>query len=136
MKTLSLDLRQRIVDCYDQGNTTRAQVAQRFCVSLAMVKKLLHQRRSTGDIAPRYNRVGRKRLITLNHQKRITQLLAKHPDSTLKQIRSALGLSCSLTAIHKTLKKMNYSYKKNAARQRTRSPGYKRGSSAMETKPT
>ena len=34
MKEISMDLRQRIVDAYDQGDTTRQKVAERFGVIL------------------------------------------------------------------------------------------------------
>jgi transposase len=37
MKTLSLDLRERIVKAYDSGNDTRDSVAARFGVSVGMV---------------------------------------------------------------------------------------------------
>ena len=39
MKTLSLDLRERILAAYDQEEGTREEVAHRFRVSLGMVKK-------------------------------------------------------------------------------------------------
>jgi len=39
MKTLSLDLRERIVAADDAGNDTRETVASRFRVSVGMVKK-------------------------------------------------------------------------------------------------
>ena len=45
MKTLSLDLRERILISYDGGEGTREEIAERFRVSLGMVKKLLQQRR-------------------------------------------------------------------------------------------
>jgi transposase-like protein len=38
MATLSLDLRERIVRAYDKGDGTRDEIAQRFDVSLGMVK--------------------------------------------------------------------------------------------------
>ena len=56
-KTLSLDIRQRILDCYDEGKWTRADVAERFRVSLGMVKKLIQQRKNTGEIGNLYHRV-------------------------------------------------------------------------------
>jgi transposase len=37
-RTLSLDLRERILACYDEGESTREEVAERFRVSLGMVK--------------------------------------------------------------------------------------------------
>jgi len=41
-RTISLDLRERILEAYGEGETTRNQVAYRFRVFLGMVKKLLH----------------------------------------------------------------------------------------------
>ena len=51
MRTLSLDLRERILASYDQEEGTREEIAERYRVSLGMVKKLLQQRRHTGNIA-------------------------------------------------------------------------------------
>lgn len=60
MKTLSLDIRTRILACYDEHKHTRDAVAKRFCVSLGMVKKLLRQRKATGEIGVLYHRAGQK----------------------------------------------------------------------------
>jgi transposase len=62
MKTLSVDLRERIVASYDAREGTRDEIANRYRVSLGMVKKLLQQRRQTGDIGPRHHYAGRYRL--------------------------------------------------------------------------
>ena len=127
MAALSLDLRQRIVGAYDQGGSTREQVAKRFSVSLGMVKKLLAQRRRTGDIAPGYKRCGRKPKILPTHRKRLCALVRKTPDLTLMQLRAATGLKCSLVAIHLTLVKVGLTYKKRlsvpASRTAPTSPG-------------
>ena len=63
MRTLSLDLRERILASYDNDEGTREEVARGYRVSLGMVKKLLQQRRRTGDLAPRHRFSGRKPLI-------------------------------------------------------------------------
>src|SRR5262245_16457591 len=112
MRTLSLDLRQRILDRYDKAEGTRAEIAQRFRVSLGMVKKLLQQRRRTGDIAPRHHLAGRKPLIVATHRSQIRSLLIKKNDLTLNELRAALGLRCSVQAIHVVLGKMGLTYKK------------------------
>lgn len=111
-KTTSLDLRERILATYDEDKGTRAEVARRFRVSLGMVKKLLQQRRHTGDIAPRHHRAGRKPLILASHQRQMRALLGQKPDLTLQELRTALALECSLQAIHVVLVKMGLSYKK------------------------
>lgn len=112
MRTLSLDLRERILAAYDNKEGTRAEIAHRFRVSLGMVKKLLQQRRRTGDIAPRHRFAGRKPLIVPAHQRQMRALLAKKNDLTLKELRQATGLHCSLQAIHVVLGKMGMTYKK------------------------
>jgi len=112
MRTLSLDLRQRILDSYDNDEGTRAEIAHRFCVSLGMVKKLLQQRRRTGDIAARHHFAGRKPMILAPHRSQMRSLLAKKNDLTLKELRQAMGLQCSLQAIHVVLGKMGLTYKK------------------------
>jgi transposase len=60
VKTISLGLRERILAAYDAGEGTREAVAGPFRVSLGMVKKLLQQRRRTGDMRPQHHRSGRK----------------------------------------------------------------------------
>ena len=59
MKTISLDLRERIVAAYDGEEGTREEVAKRFRVSVGMVKKLLQQRRKTGELGDRHRYSGR-----------------------------------------------------------------------------
>jgi len=112
MRTLSLDLRERILASYDHQEGTRDEVAVRYRVSLGMVKKLLQQRRRTGDIAPRHHYSGRKPTILTSHQRQMRTLLAQKPDLTLKELRAAVALDCTLPAIHYVLKKLGLTYKK------------------------
>jgi transposase len=94
MKTLSVDLRERILAAYDANEGTRDEVAHRFRVSLGMIKKLLQQRRRTGDIAPRHHFSGRKPKILDRHRRRLRRL------------------ACSLPAIHYVLADLGLTYKK------------------------
>ena len=112
MKTLSLYLRERIISSYDAQEGTRQAVADRYRVSLGMVKKLLQQRKRTGDLKPRHQFAGRKPVILDEHRHRLKQLLGKQPDMTLSDMRAALGLNCTLPAIHYALAGMDLTYKK------------------------
>lgn len=114
-----MDLRQRILKAYDRGDVTREQVAHRFEVSLGMVKKLIQQRRQTGDIAPRHHRSGRKRIIIDSHRREIRALLAKQPDLTLEELRVRLELECTIQAIHYVLVDMGLTYKKRLSGRRS-----------------
>ena len=53
MQPYSLDLRQRIVDTYAEGNTSQRQLAKRFRVAPSFVQKILKQYRETGSIEPK-----------------------------------------------------------------------------------
>jgi transposase len=112
MRTISLDLRERILAVYDKGQDTREQVARRFDVSVGLVKKLLQQRRRTGNIAPRHRFSGRKPTILPAHHSQMRQLLGDKPDMTLPELRQATGLRCTLPAIHYALQRMDLTYKK------------------------
>jgi transposase len=112
MRTLSLDLRERILTSYDRKEGTRQDIGARYRVSLGMVKKLLQQRRRTGDIRPRHYRSGRKPTILPGHQHQMRTLLARKPDLTLKELRQAVALNCTLPAIHYALQRMGLTYKK------------------------
>lgn len=112
MKTTSTDLRERIVAAYDRDDGTRQQIAERYDVSLGLVKKLLQQRQRTGDLAPRHRFSGRKPKITRRHERRLRRLVDDHPDMTLQELRDALGVECTPQAIHYVLLRMGLPLKK------------------------
>ena len=113
MKTISLDLRTRIMDAVDKHDATQQQVADRFAVSLGFVKKLVRQRKLVGSIENLHHRAGRKRIVSPEQETRIRDYLKEHPGATLKGIRSAFALPCSLVAVFFTLRRMGFTYKKN-----------------------
>ena len=112
MKTISMDLRQRIVSAYDKGDATREAVAKRFGVSLGFVKKLLSQRKHIGTIESLHHLAGRKARLEPEHGQALKDEVARKPDSTLAELKEALGLECTPQAIHWVLKKMGLAYKK------------------------
>jgi transposase len=112
MRTLSLDLRERILVSYDKEEGSRQEIAHRYRVSLGMVKKLLQQRRRTGDIGPRHRYSGRKPLLVAVHRQQLRELLGRKPDLTLRELRQTMALNCTLPAIHYVLEKMGLTYKK------------------------
>ena len=120
MATLSLDLRQRIVSTYDRGEGTQEQIARRYGVSHGMVKKLLQQRKKTGCIKARHHLAGRKKLIVAEHRIAMRRHLKAKPDMTLAELRTALGLECTLPAIHYVLVDMGLTYKKRLSAQRSK----------------
>lgn len=116
MKTLSIDLRERILASYDANEGTRKSIADRYRVSLGMVKKLLQQRRKTGDIRPRHHYSGRPRKLSNSQIETLRGLLSKGAAAhgwhnelwTIKRvvevIRKNLHIVCSQAHAHKILK--------------------------------
>jgi transposase len=111
-RPISLDLRQRILAAYDQHEGNREEIAQRFRVSLGMVKKLLQQRRRTGDIACQYHRCRGKTKIGPGPRQKLRELLGRKPDLTLAELRRAIQLDCTIQAVHYVLADMGLTYKK------------------------
>ena len=110
--TISLDLRKRILKACDRKQSTRQEVADRFEVSVGVVKKLLAQRKRTGDIRPRHRYSGRKPGVAASHQRQLRALVNEKPDLTLRELREKLALSCTLPAIHFVLARAGLTYKK------------------------
>lgn len=112
MKTTSLDLRRRIVETYDEGKWTQEEVAKRFRVSHGLVKKLLSQRKRTGQIEARHRFSGRKARLLPERGAELKSLVAKEPDLTLAEMKERMKLECSIGAIHWVLGRLGLTYKK------------------------
>ena len=99
---------------YDAGEGTRQQVADRFKVSLGLVKKLLAQRKRLGTIEPQYQNVGRKPAFDSEHLEQLGKFLQKHTDATLREIQEHFSdrICCSIQAIANALKRLDWRYKK------------------------
>lgn len=107
---ISVDLRRRIlVDC-DHGMKHR-DVAEKFSVSLAFLKKLRRQRARTGSIAPRPCRSGRKRVL-LSREAEIRQLVDSGQVRTCDELRERLGATCTTKTVWTELRRLEYRFKK------------------------
>jgi transposase len=103
MKTLSLDLRERIVTGYDARQGTREEVARRFGVSVGMMQKRQQQRRRTNELGHRHRHSGRKTRILPEYRDGLGALVAAQPDLTLVQIKEKLAMPCTVQAAHHAL---------------------------------
>ena len=113
MRALSLDLRQRIVTCYQNEEGSYKILAARFAVSRAVVGKLVRQHREQGTLQPQVHLRGRKPAIRGPLLERLRKHLAEHPDATLEERIEALGLDCSINTMWKTLRRLGWRYKKS-----------------------
>ena len=113
MKPYSMDLRVRVLADADAGLATK-QLAEKYSVSPAWVRRLKQRRRETGQIEPRQGKTGPKPKLA-NHHQRLLQLVQDHPDATLESLRKHLGVSVSLSTIWLALKSAGITLKKSPA---------------------
>jgi hypothetical protein len=88
MSPYSLDLRERVVQAWDESGDT-AEVAATFTVSRAWVHRLVRRRRETGSIAPPQQTKFRSRVLA-GQEQRLAALITARPDATSAELRDAL----------------------------------------------
>lgn len=135
MTPLSIDLRQRIVAAYQNGEGSHATLAKRFSVSRAVVGKLVRQQRELGTLEPQLHRRGRKPAIGGEKKEQLQEHLCEHPDATLRERIEALDLHCSIKTMWQTIQRLGYRFKKNVAGGRTRSQGRRPETGRLATLP-
>ncbi|MGV2829380.1 helix-turn-helix domain-containing protein [Myxosarcina sp. GI1(2024)] len=117
IKPYSLDLRQKIVDSYEQQEGSIRQLAQRFKVSSDCVKRLLKRYYTEGTIKPKPYNGGNKPLLQPQHLEVLTALVEKDNDATLPQLaqrlQSQTELKVSSSTISRSIKKLALTRKKN-----------------------
>ena len=97
MQAYSMDLRERALLDSDAGMKA-ADVAVKYRVSGSWVRLLKQRRRETGEVAPRVQRHGRRRMLE-PHLHTLAALIAEQPDRTLAELKDALGTPASLATI-------------------------------------
>ena len=110
--TLSMDLRERVVSAYLDGEGSYETLAERFEVSPSVVGKLVRQWRSEGSLKPHTDRRGRKRAISGPTEEALREHLRQHPDATLQERREALGLSCTVKTLWMAVRRLQARFKK------------------------
>ncbi|NJL41327.1 MAG: transposase [Leptolyngbyaceae cyanobacterium SM1_4_3] len=118
MRPYSCDLRQKIVELYNNGEGSIRQLADRFVVSPDCVRRLLKQERETHSIAPKAYVGGPKPTLQQQHLQVLEQLLQADNDATLVELASRLQqqtqLQVSPSTISRALKKLGITRKKKS----------------------
>jgi len=115
MRAFSRDLRERVLADCDAGQRNE-DVARKYHVSAAWIRRLKQRRRDTGSIEPRVHRVPPPRLCAYTDQ--IRSLVKQRPDATLRELREALGVPTSLPSLCRALQRLRLTVKKSPPRRR------------------
>ena len=120
-KSYSLDLRRRVARFVEAGHSCHA-TARHFDVSVAFVVRLMAAYRATSSLAPKPE--GGWRYSKLDpHREFLIRRVAEKDDLTMPQLAAellALGTKITPASISRWFIRQGYSFKKNAAGQRTR----------------
>lgn len=115
MKPYSLDMRQKIVNTYEAGNTSVRKVAERFQVSKSTVQELLKRKRETGKLLPRQAKGGKPSQL-FGQEEQIKEMVVEHPDYTLAEYceywQDKTGVRLSESAMCRCLQKQKLTVKK------------------------
>lgn len=118
-KPLSLDLRERVVAAYRRGTETQQEVADRFGVGTATLRRWL-RREEAGNLA--YNPDfphGPKPMIEVANMAVLERLLGSRPDATNAELADMMaretGLSVSASTISRAVGVLGWSRKKSAS---------------------
>jgi transposase len=108
----SMDLRVRVLEDCDLGMRTR-EVAKKYRVSPAWIRRLKQRRRESGEIEPRPP--GHRPSTSAAHAEAIRDLIRSRPDLTLADIKAELNLAQSLTTIWRVIRALGLTLKKKSS---------------------
>ena len=120
MKAYSLDLRQKIVDAYNQREGSQRQLAKRFRVSLTFIENLLKRYRTDGTVEPRAHGGGQVAKVSREQEAVIVTLVEQNNDAILvelcDQLEQRIGVRLSRATMGRYVQKLKLTRKKNSAR--------------------
>jgi transposase len=123
-KPYSEDLRERMVRAVETGRS-RHEVARIFGVSPSCVIKLMQRYRETGAVcAAKFG--GYRKPILAEHEAKVRALVAARPDLTISELATELarlGIKVSRSSVHRFLRRLGLTFKKNSARLRAAAGG-------------
>jgi transposase len=119
MRAIPLPIRQRIIQLYQRGKST-CDIAEFLGFCVAAVRRVRQQFKQRGTLQPQTHLCGRKTLLTDVRKVRLQKLVAAHPDATLAELGARLDRPFRTSTVDLWLRQLGLTYKKNAARRRTK----------------
>jgi transposase len=117
MQAYSLDLRQRVLDACQSGQSER-EVAARFALSLSSVQRYKRAHRATGNLAPK-PWPGRAPAIRRSQTEELRALVASRTDWTQASLcdawREMTGVEVARDVMGRTLARFKITHKKRVA---------------------
>ena len=125
MKIANEEIRTLVVKAYLSGTASRQQLSGIFGYTPASISNWVRAYKQENRLKSR-PQGHRKAVFADAELRQLAELLRQKVDITLAEIREHFHKSCSLVAIHKTVVKLGFVFKKNAAGKRTRTRRHSR----------
>ncbi len=106
MKAYSLDLRQKVIDAYNQKEGSQRQLAKRFSVSLSFVQDLLKRYREDQTIEPRAHGGGAPTKLNDEQRGVIRKLVEEENDAILVELCERLEQQSQVRVSRATMGRM------------------------------
>ena len=84
MKPHPIELRERIIRIYAEGNTSIRKLAERFAVSKGFVQKMLNQQQEKGHVQPG-KQGGHMQGVLKGREAELGAMVEQHQDATLAE---------------------------------------------------
>lgn len=113
----SIDIREKIIEVYLEGEESLRSVAERFKVSFSFVYRIWTKYKETGDLSPLPHSGGKTYKITEEKFEEIIKEIGEETDLTQKEIakicKEKLRVEVSQSTISRRLAQLNISRKKH-----------------------
>lgn len=115
--SLSLDLRGRVLEAYENKEGSIRSISKRFKIGTTTFVSWLNRKRRLGIITPGKS-TGRPSKFDEKGLQFLTKSLEKNNELTLKALAQSYekkyGITVSLMTVHRACKRLNINYKKNS----------------------
>ena len=119
---LSKDLRERIVNAYEQKEGGYKKLAKIYKVAVNSVRRFVELKRTTNSLSPKPHASGPPPKITRDQTPLLKEIIAEKPDRTLPEItlewNNRNGTNIHVSSISRAIQRANITFKKNVSRVR------------------
>ena len=119
MKIATEEVRSLAVNAFVTKVASREQIAKIFGYTTATISNWVREYKQEKRLAPR-PQGHRSAVFTDQELQRLSGLLEANVDLTLAEIKEIFNKTCSLVAIHRTVVKLGFVFKKNSEGKRAR----------------
>jgi transposase len=122
MRAIPLPVRERILQLYERGKSTR-EIAEFLGFCIAAVRRVRQQFQERGTLQPQTHLCGRNTLLTAERKEHLQKLLSEKPDATLAELGARMDRPFRTSTVDLWLRQLGWAYKKNPVRRRTKPAG-------------